>query len=102
MTNLPNFDRHVGKGFTDQALQIPRANISDLKFILFSPQCRVDVFFIDWERPRGKSRSVGSSGEKQQEAPVSIWRTYFCANEWNEIQTTRKINYVFQVRCIWK
>lgn len=29
--------------------------------------------------------------------PVSIWRTYFVANEWNEIQTIRKINKTFQV-----
>ena len=25
-------------------------------------------------------------------APVSIWRTYFVANEWNEIQSLRKLN----------
>ena len=28
--------------------------------------------------------------------PVSVWRTYFVANEWNEIQTARKISPVFQ------
>jgi meckelin len=28
---------------------------------------------------------------------VSIWRTYFVANEWNEIQAVRKINKTFQV-----
>ena len=31
------------------------------------------------------------------EAPVSIWHIYFAANEWNEIQTIRKINAVSPV-----
>ncbi|XP_043116004.1 meckelin isoform X1 [Puntigrus tetrazona] len=62
-------------------------------------QLSVDIFFIDWERPRGKaSKHVEGSGEaKSQASPVSIWRTYFVANEWNEIQTIRKINPTFQV-----
>lgn len=41
----------------------------------------LDIFLVDWERPRGGT-----------DQPVSIWRTYFVANEWNEIQTKRKIN----------
>ena len=58
----------------------------------------IDIFFIDWERPKeggnkmsadGKSVGTGSS--------VSIWRTYFVANEWNEIQTIRKTNVFFQL-----
>lgn len=37
-------------------------------------------------------------GEGKAPAPtVSIWRTYFVANEWNEIQTIRKINPTFQI-----
>ncbi|XP_051577601.1 meckelin isoform X2 [Myxocyprinus asiaticus] len=62
-------------------------------------QLSVDIFFIDWERPRGKaSKPVEGSGEtKCQASPVSIWRTYFVANEWNEIQTIRKISPTFQV-----
>lgn len=39
----------------------------------------------------------GSGEAKSQASPVSIWRTYFVANEWNEIQTVRKINPTFQV-----
>ncbi|XP_053401621.1 meckelin-like isoform X2 [Mercenaria mercenaria] len=59
-------------------------------------QCSIDVFFIDWERSRGV---VSNSAEttKTKEVPVSIWRTYFVANEWNEIQAVRKINKTFQV-----
>jgi meckelin len=28
---------------------------------------------------------------------VSVWRTYFVANEFNEIQTFRRINLTFQL-----
>ncbi|KAK1806669.1 hypothetical protein P4O66_005174, partial [Electrophorus voltai] len=62
-------------------------------------QLSVDIFFIDWERPQGKaSKPVNGPGEvKTPASPVSIWRTYFVANEWNEIQTIRKISPTFQV-----
>ncbi|KAM6968400.1 meckelin [Aplochiton taeniatus] len=62
-------------------------------------QLSVDVFLIDWERPRGKgNRTALASGEpKRDPSPISIWRTYFVANEWNEIQTIRKISPTFQV-----
>lgn len=40
---------------------------------------------------------LGEGVIKSAAAPVSIWRTYFVANEWNEIQTVRKINPLFQV-----
>ncbi|XP_065116885.1 meckelin [Paramisgurnus dabryanus] len=65
-------------------------------------QLSLDIFFIDWERPRGKaSKHVEGGGEgKSQASPVSIWRTYFVANEWNEIQTVRKINPTFQVMAV--
>jgi len=60
-------------------------------------QSRVDIFFIDWERPQGKVIPAGGgSGDCSREVPVSIWRTYFVANEWNEIQTVRQINPIFQ------
>ncbi|XP_038664961.1 meckelin isoform X1 [Scyliorhinus canicula] len=62
-------------------------------------QLTVDIFFIDWERPKGKIvKSVAGGGDiKTAAAPVSIWRTYFVANEWNNIQTIRKINPIFQI-----
>ena len=58
-------------------------------------QSRIDIFLIDWERPQGKVIPLGG-GDCTYEAPVSIWRTYFVANEWNEIQTVRQINPIFQ------
>ncbi|KAF7669715.1 hypothetical protein LDENG_00147280 [Lucifuga dentata] len=63
-------------------------------------QLLVDVFFIDWERPRSKpSRTIQTSGELKP-SPVSIWRAYFVANEWNEIQTIRKISPTFQIMAV--
>lgn len=50
-------------------------------------QSTIEIFLIDWEKP---SLPEGSSDVTP--TSVSIWRTYFIANEWNEIQTLRKLN----------
>ncbi|KAM6410763.1 meckelin isoform 2-T2 [Pluvialis apricaria] len=74
-----------------------------LQFLqLLVSQLTIDIFFIDWERPKGKVlKAVEGEGViKSAAAPVSIWRTYFIANEWNEIQTVRKINPLFQVLAV--
>ena len=62
-------------------------------------QCTIDIFFIDWERPRGVLLTTNQNVEQSTAtipttvtSPVSIWRTYFVANEWNEIQSLRKTN----------
>ena len=47
-------------------------------------QSQVDIFLLDWERPRTGNQTGGENVVTV--APVSIWRTYFIANEWNEIQ----------------
>lgn len=84
-------------------------------------QCNINIFFIDWERPRVKASSTScrfSAGSKNvaessadgkksgaktpdkintEMAGVSIWRTYFAANEWAEIQSKRKLNIGLQV-----
>uniref|UniRef100_A0A8C7XKL6 Transmembrane protein 67 n=1 Tax=Oryzias sinensis TaxID=183150 RepID=A0A8C7XKL6_9TELE len=76
------FETYIGCAFALKAVQFLN------KLIL---QVTVDVFLIDWERPRSKaSRTV----------PVSIWRTYFVANEWNELQTVRKISPTFQIMAV--
>ena len=59
-------------------------------------QCSADIFLVDWERPKGQPplpqpAAGGADGDtasssKKQKSSVSIWRTYFVANEWNEIQ----------------
>ncbi|XP_043922225.1 meckelin [Protopterus annectens] len=84
------FITYVGCAFGLKALQFLHKLISQLT---------VDLFFIDWERPKGKVlKSIEGGGDiKSAPTPVSIWRTYFVANEWNEIQTVRKINPLFQI-----
>ncbi|XP_040290242.1 meckelin [Bufo bufo] len=88
---LPNdekdFITYVSCAFALKALQFLHT--------LFS-QLSIQIFFIDWERPKNKPlKSEGA--EKSSISPVSIWRTYFIANEWNKIQTVRRINPLFQV-----
>ncbi|GLD71966.1 meckelin [Lates japonicus] len=87
------FVTYIGCAFALKAIQFLH------KLIL---QVSVDVFLIDWERPRTKaSRTVQAAGEpKRDPSPVSIWRTYFVANEWNEIQTIRKISPTFQIMAV--
>ncbi|NXD06592.1 MKS3 protein, partial [Nothocercus nigrocapillus] len=88
-----DFVTYVGCAFSLKALQLLHKLVSQLT---------VDIFFIDWERPKGKVlKAVEGEGViKSAAAPVSIWRTYFIANEWNEIQTVRKINPLFQVLAV--
>lgn len=52
-------------------------------------QITVDIFLIDWERPKSQHQ-VKTGGTTEQ--PVSVWRTYFVANEWNELQVCTVIN----------
>ncbi|CAF0826220.1 unnamed protein product [Adineta steineri] len=49
-------------------------------------QAYMDIFFIDWEKPKAGNGNT-----------VSVWRTYFAANEFHEIQTFRRINLTFQI-----
>lgn len=87
------FVTYVGCAFALKAVQFL------YKLVL---QVSVDIFLIDWERPRSKtSKTVQATGDtKREPAPVSIWRTYFVANEWNEIQTIRKISPTFQIMAV--
>lgn len=79
---------------------------------MIAEQVTTKVFFVDWERPRGYI--IPRVGESNPEAPptdvanaepgpgktlspVTIWRTYIVANEWNEFQTYRKTSYVLQL-----
>lgn len=53
-------------------------------------QCSIDVFLIDWENPRpSKKNDV-----------VSVWRMYFVANEWNELQVARKSSMPLQITLV--
>jgi len=77
---------------------------------LIGRQVSVDIFFVDWEKPKAgsviqapneenlnASNGGGSAGNVEDKQSVSIWRSYFVANEWNEIQSVRKINMALQI-----
>ena len=93
-------------------------------FYLIFVQTSYDIFFIDWERPKvnesgkdlltsqkltrlppieqpkdklSESYQPGTVREMTKQNNVSCWRTLFVANEWNEIQTYRKVNSTFQL-----
>ena len=85
--NVP-FTSYLASAFALKFLQLLHMLVS---------QVTVDVFFLDWERPHGKISHTSDATQKGAEPPVSIWRTYFVANEWNEIQTCRKINPILQI-----
>jgi meckelin len=87
--------------------------IFDVIHLIFT-QCSYDIFFIDWERPKGdaaqQQAQLMQATKKDDKADsrenelmnndankVSCWRTLFVANEWNEIQTFRKINPTVQL-----
>ncbi|OAF71066.1 Meckelin [Intoshia linei] len=57
---------------------------------LIGRQISVDIFLIDWERSHGNS-------DQKNTSDVSAWRTYFVANEWNEIQTYRKCPHAIRL-----
>ncbi|KAG8176834.1 hypothetical protein JTE90_001973 [Oedothorax gibbosus] len=105
---------YIGQAFAFKAIQ--------LIHLLFA-QCSIDIFFIDWERPRVRastvSARVATTSKNVNEtsvdatkkgllkatpdkintemAGVSIWRTYYAANEWAEMQSKRKISLSLQL-----
>ncbi|XP_071443264.1 meckelin [Hetaerina americana] len=77
---------------------------------MLSIQGSMDIFFLDWERPRpmgtnffkesdrsGKKSLIGGGDTSFMSHPVSAWRMCFVANEWNELQAIRKTSTLFQI-----
>ena len=64
---------------------------------IIKSQCSIDIFLMDWETPRGKLVNPREAAGKTKTAPISAWRTIFCANEWNEMQTARKTDSTFTI-----
>lgn len=81
-TERSYFSILIGAAFGCKAL--------DLLYMIWT-QTSIDIFFIDWEKPRGSSSE--NSESNRSDAPISIWRTYFVANEWNEIQVDTNFHY---------
>ncbi|KAJ9523189.1 hypothetical protein QJQ45_024081 [Haematococcus lacustris] len=55
-------------------------------------QINVDIFFLDWEKPRSV---LSRDGGREEEAPISAWRMLMLANELAELQTTRVTSTAF-------
>ncbi|XP_054856155.1 meckelin-like [Eublepharis macularius] len=61
-------------------------------------QLTVSIFLIDWEKPKERGRlRIPAGGDQRAASSVSAWRTFLIANEWNELQTHRKVNPSLQL-----
>ena len=58
---------------------------------LLAKQCNVDVFLVDWEKPREKWPASGAMAARLALRPSPCGAPYM-ANEWNEMQTVRQYN----------
>lgn len=54
--------------------------------MLIRKQVNADIFFIDFEKPKLQQTP------EEKERGVSVWRTLFVANEFNELQYSRTVN----------
>jgi meckelin len=63
--------------------------IIDIMFTVFM-HCSHDIFFIDFEKSRGKLFS--NRGRAGGNARISIWRTILVAKNWKKLQAYRVIN----------
>ncbi|XP_025032096.1 meckelin-like [Python bivittatus] len=61
---------------------------------LMITQLTISIFLIDWEKPKERPSAKGGPGAASS---VSAWRTFLIANEWNEIQTHRKVHPSLQL-----
>ncbi|KAG7208561.1 hypothetical protein KM043_014777 [Ampulex compressa] len=70
-------------------------------------QWNMDIFFIDWEQPRKLANEFKYDSPLQvnilnlqkltnMKLTLLIWRTYFVANEWLNLQTRRRTNILLQ------
>ncbi|XP_069822408.1 meckelin-like isoform X2 [Dendropsophus ebraccatus] len=78
-----DFIIYLSVAFSLKALELIHLLVSQLTY---------NIFLIDWEKPKDKTPS-GTQGKSN----VSFWRTILVANEWNEIQTHRKLSPLFQL-----
>ncbi|KAJ6657194.1 hypothetical protein lerEdw1_002783 [Lerista edwardsae] len=65
---------------------------------LLITQLTVSIFLMDWEKPMKKQTGkMPAGGDQRAASSVSAWRTFLIANEWNEIQTHRKVSTSLQL-----
>ncbi|KAG3198412.1 hypothetical protein PC128_g6070 [Phytophthora cactorum] len=56
-------------------------------------QAQLQLFFVDWEKPRATVMDIDSA--KPTHASISVWRMILVVNEWNKLQTARKTSLRF-------
>ena len=61
-------------------------NVSAERSTFGNLQCNIDIFFVDWDRPRWADMPSEKGVGKKDHPKISCWRTLFVANEWNELQ----------------
>lgn len=98
---LPEANYHALSNAMDEyypfRVVLPLCFSLQLSFVLFTvySQTNVQMFFIDWEKPRAKV--VNADSAKLQNAPISIWRTIIAVNEWKTLQVARRSSFELTV-----
>ncbi|XP_028595875.2 LOW QUALITY PROTEIN: meckelin-like [Podarcis muralis] len=93
---LPTAGSQIETNFIIYLLSALVLKSLDLIHILIT-QLTVSIFLIDWEKPKERGTAKASMGYQKATSSVSAWRTFLIANEWNEIQTHRKVNPTLQL-----
>ncbi|XP_034976972.2 meckelin-like isoform X2 [Zootoca vivipara] len=93
---LPTAGSQIETNFIIYVLSALVLKSLDLIHILIT-QLTVSIFLIDWEKPKERGTAKTSMGYQKATSSVSAWRTFLIANEWNEIQTHRKVNPSLQL-----
>ncbi|CAI5782398.1 meckelin-like isoform X2 [Podarcis lilfordi] len=93
---LPTAGSQIETNFIIYLLSALVLKSLDLIHILIT-QLTVSIFLIDWEKPKERGTAKASMGYQKATSSVSAWRTFLIANEWNEIQTHRKVNPSLQL-----
>lgn len=92
-TLLPAENRHDGKDFEYYPVRTCIISLwvaqTIVVFQIVHRQCTTEVFFVDWEQAR--------QPDTGRPPPISVWRTIFVGNEWNELQTARRTSTHFNL-----
>ncbi|XP_037038516.1 meckelin [Bradysia coprophila] len=99
---LPVKEQDVVEVFIHVAVALKTISIIHLIW----EQSHIDIFLIDWERPKVfdhhprnhlDTPSISSSSKQLSYDGVSAWRNYFIANEWLKLTTKRKFCFLLHI-----
>nr|KAJ3421257.1 Meckelin [Polyrhizophydium stewartii] len=88
---------HASTDTSMLSLAIAAVTVAEIAYIVRTliRQCTTHIFFVDWERSKGRIVSSGNDPSAAQLAPVSVWRGIFMANQWNMLQTFQRVQIEF-------